>query len=212
MNHHPPDDLLASYAAGNADDGEALLVATHLALCPRCRLICDDLDQIGGALLTREVPLPDGGLEAVLARLDTPEPPRKPMPPAGPNDIPMPLRGYTGPLAEVQFRSAGPGIWRFDLPHSRPDRPVALLSLRPGLTVPPHRHSGTERGLVLTGSFTDEGGRYGRGDVSIRTPDDPDVHRQQIDTGDRCVVLMVDDGAKIPTTLMGRMVNFLFGL
>ena len=134
------------------------------------------------------------------------------MPPAGENDLPMPLRGLTGPLAGIPFRTTAPGIWRFDLPQSRKDRPVAILSLQPGLTIPPHRHSGTERGLVLRGSFTDEGGRYGRGDVSIRGPEDPEPHHQQIDDGERCVVLMVDDGAKIPTTWMGRVVNFLFGL
>lgn len=213
MTHHVPDELLAAYAAGTADEGEALLVATHLALCPRCRAYCDGLDEIGGALLERvEEPVGDGGLEAVLALLDTPEPPRAPMPPAGPNDLPMPLRGITGPLADIPFRTTAPGIWRLDLPQSRTERPVALLSLRPGLTIPPHRHSGTERGLVLQGGFTDDVGHYGRGDVSIRGPEDAEPHHQQIDDGERCVVLMVDDGAKIPTTWMGRLVNFLFGL
>lgn len=215
MNHHPPDDLLTSYAAGSADDGEALLVATHLALCPRCRRFCEGLDGIGGALLARiEAPVSADLLDAILSKLDLPvdEPVRPPSPPAGPDDLPMPLRGITGPLAEIPFRRTVPGIWRFDLPSSRPDRPVAILSLQPGLKIPPHRHSGTERGLVLQGSFTDEGGRYARGDVSIRYPEDPDTHLQQIDPGARCVVLMVDDGAKIPTTLWGRFVNFLFGL
>lgn len=213
MTHHPPNDLLTSYAAGTADDGEALLVATHLALCPRCRSFCEGLDDIGGELLTRtEAPVSDDLLDALLAKLDTPEPPRAPMPPAGENDLPMPLRGFTGPIADIPFRTTAPGIWRFDLPQSRADRPVAILSIQPGLTIPPHRHSGTERGLVLQGSFTDDAGRYARGDVSIRGPEDPDAHHQRIDAGERCVVLMVDDGAKIPTTWSGRVVNFLFGL
>jgi putative transcriptional regulator len=217
MTHHPPDDLLAAYAAGTADDGEALLVASHLALCPTCRARCDDLDRVGGALLERTTAdVAEASLDVVLSRLDEPiPPPPPPMPPAGgPDDLPMPLRGVTGPLAGVRFRHAGPGIWRFELPQSRPGRPVALLSLRPGLRIPDHRHSATERerGLVLRGGFTDDSGHYVRGDVSVHTPDEPDPHRQQIDDGERCVVLMVDDGPKIPTTWFGRLVNFLFGL
>ena len=34
---HPTDDMLASYAAGAAPEGAALLVACHLTFCPRCR-------------------------------------------------------------------------------------------------------------------------------------------------------------------------------
>jgi putative transcriptional regulator len=151
-------------------------------------------------------------LAALLGRLDEPEPPRAPLPPAGPHDAPMPLRAFTGPLDAVPYRSVAPGIWRFDLPQSNQQRPVAVVSLHPGLAIPPHRHSGTERGLVLRGGFTDELGHFVRGDVSIRYPDDPTDHHQHIDDGERCVVLMVDDGPKVPTTLWGQAVNFLFGL
>jgi putative transcriptional regulator len=212
--HHPPDDLLASYAAGAADDGESLLVATHLALCPRCRDVVDRLDGLGGALADHAPPValaPDA-LDRALARLDEPAPPPAPMPPAGELDVPMPLRALTGPLGQVPFRGAGPGIWRFDLPLSRPDRPVALLSLRPGLRIPAHRHTATERGLVLRGGYTDETGHFQRGDVQIRGPDEADTHRQTIDDGERCVVLMVDDGSKLPSTWYGRLVGWLFGL
>ena len=112
----------------------------------------------------------------------------------------------------MPFRRAAPGIWRFDLPQGRPDRVVCLVSLRAGLQVPEHRHSAAERGLVLRGGFTDETGHYVRGDVTLRGPDEPAPHRQQIDDGERCVVLMVDDGPKIPTTPLGKLVNFLFQL
>jgi putative transcriptional regulator len=215
MHHHPPEEILAQYAAGTSEEAEALLVATHLALCPRCRLVCEGFEHLGGALLLREVEPAEPGadmLAAVLGRLEEPEPPREPIPPAGPNDAPMPLRALTGPLDAVPYRNTGPGIWRFDLPQSSKERPVALVSLRPGLAIPPHRHSGTERGLVLRGGFTDELGHFVRGDVSIRYPDDPGDHHQRIDDGERCVVLMVDDGPKVPTTLWGQAVNFLFGL
>jgi putative transcriptional regulator len=217
-HHHPPEDALAHYVAGTADQAEALLVATHLALCPPCRFVVERLDTVGGTLLERtSAPADafdaDAALDGLLSRLDepAPEPDRPPAPPAaGPHDIPMPLRGLTGPLASVPFRRASPGVWRFDLPMTRQDRPVCLVSLRPGLRVPDHRHSGAERGLVLTGGFTDESGHYLRGDVTWRGPEEEAAHQQQIDPGERCVVLMVDDGPKIPTTALGKVVNFLF--
>lgn len=217
MTHHVPEEILASYAAGASDEAEALLVATHLALCPRCRALCGSLDALGGALLSPggppEVAVAEDALSSLLARLDEPESPRpKLVPPAGPLDIPMPLRALTGPLAQVPFRATTPGIWRFDLPMSTRERPVALVSIRPGLSIPPHRHASTERGLVLQGGFTDDLGHYLRGDVSIRTSEDAHAHEQLIDEGERCVVFMVDDGPKLPTTALGRVVNFLFGL
>jgi len=215
--HHPPPDALAAYSTGSADEAEALLAATHLALCPRCRVVVEGMESVGGGLLDREpaAPIGDRAFEAVLRRLDAPEsadPPRLPPPPAGRDDVPMPLRALTGPIDAAPFRQVAPGIRRFDLPLSRPGRPVAILSLRPGLVVPPHRHSAVERGLVLRGGFTDEAGQFGRGDVSWRDTEEPEPHRQRIDDGERCVVLMVDDGAKIPITWGGKIINALFGL
>jgi len=215
--HHPPPDALAAYTTGGADEAEALLAATHLALCPRCRSLVEGMEAVGGALLDREpaVPVGEGALAAVLRRLDSPEsgePARPPPPPAGRDDLPMPLRALTGPLDTVPFRQVAPGIQRFDLPLSRPGRPVAVVSLRPGIVVPPHRHSAVERGLVLRGGFTDETGHYGRGDVSWRDTGEPEPHRQRIDRGERCIVLMVDDGPKVPITWGGKIMNALFGL
>ena len=215
--HHPPPDALAAYSSGSADEAEALFAATHLALCPTCRAVVDGLEAVGGALLDREpaAPVGDGAWQAILSRLDAPESalPRRPeAPPPGPNDVPMPLRALTGPLDAVPFRQVAPGIQRFDLPLTRPGRPVAIVSLRPGIVVPPHRHSAVERGLVLRGGFTDETGHFGRGDVSWRDREEPEPHRQHIDRGERCIVLMVDDGPKVPTEWRGRIVNALFGV
>lgn len=214
-NHHPPHDILTAYTAGGLDEAEDVLVATHLTLCPACRAECADLEALGGALLAGipPEPPPPGSLEALLERLDQPPPPQPSPPPAeGPLDIPLPLRRFTGPLSRIEFRTVVPGIRRFDLPMSRLDRPVALVSMRPGLTIPPHHHAASERGLILAGGFTDEVGHFVRGDVCVRGPDEEEPHQQKIDDGEDCVVLMVDDGPKIPTTVVGKVVNFLFGM
>jgi putative transcriptional regulator len=214
--HHPPPDALAAYTTGNADEAEALLAATHLALCPTCRSTVEGMESVGGALLDRTAPapMPDGALDAVFRRLDVSDRGAEPRAaaPVGRDDAPMPLRGLIGSLDRVSYRRVAPGIRRFDLPLSRPGRPVALVSLRPGTVVPPHRHSAVERGLVLRGGFSDESGHFGRGDVSWRDTEDLQAHRQRIDRGERCIVLMVDDGPKVPVTWGGRIINALFGL
>lgn len=213
-HHHPPEDTLMGYAAAALDDAETLLVACHLTLCPVCRTLVDGYDAVGAALLSdvEESEVSASSLDAVLARLDEPEPPP---PPRLPSDgvLPRPLLQLVGhSLADTPFRRVAPGIRRFDLPLGTKERPVALVGLRPGLRVPDHKHSATERGLVLTGGFTDEVGHYVRGDVSIREPDEEHPHQQRIDDGVECVVLMVDDGPKVPVDLVGRVVNALFGL
>ncbi len=211
VEHHPPDEILAGWSSGTTDEAEGLLVATHLALCPRCRAVVDGLDALGGALLEASAAeAPPADLEALLARLDEPEPRAAAPAPLRPDDLPLPLRAITGPLDRIPFKRKAPGIWRYDLPLSTPSRPVCLISLRPRLRIPAHLHAGVERGLVLTGGYTDETGHFTRGDVQYRTPEETDPHRQRIDPGDRCVVLMVEDGPKVPTNLLGRVVVRLF--
>jgi len=50
-DHHPSDERLLEYASGAAPEPIALLVATHLALCPACRHVTAELEAVGGALL-----------------------------------------------------------------------------------------------------------------------------------------------------------------
>ena len=43
---------------------------------------------------------------------------------------------------------------------------VRLFKITPGTTLPTHSHSGTELALILRGSYSDEIGRFQRGDVA----------------------------------------------
>ena len=56
-SHHPSDDLLIAYAAGAQEDPVALAVATHLALCPRCRKEVSRLEELGGVFLESQEPM-----------------------------------------------------------------------------------------------------------------------------------------------------------
>ena len=112
--HHPTDELILDYAAGGAPEPVALLVATHLALCPVCRRNADRLERVGGALLDELPPAAIAGdaLERALARLarpqDTPSPP-----PAMPSRglLPAPLRQYAPEgLDGLAWRRVAKGI------------------------------------------------------------------------------------------------------
>ena len=68
---HVSDVRLLEYASGVLPEPPALLVATHLALCPRCRRVTSELEALGGALLEGMAPEPlaEASLEQALTRI-----------------------------------------------------------------------------------------------------------------------------------------------
>ena len=54
IHHHLPEDRLAAYAAGTAGEADALLVASHLVLCPDCRRRVAEYEALGGISAKRE--------------------------------------------------------------------------------------------------------------------------------------------------------------
>src|SRR5690242_15819255 len=74
VHHHPGEEILLSYASGDLAEPLALVVATHLALCPTCRGAVDDLEALGGVLLeqvgaeTGDVASLGSAIDAAIAR------------------------------------------------------------------------------------------------------------------------------------------------
>lgn len=209
--YHPSDERLLDYAAGAASEPVALVVATHLALCPRCRSEVQELDKLGGALL-EDLPaesLSANCLDRMLARIEHPEPPAEPVkqisvPPADPT-IPEPLRGYLDrPLADLPWRRRGP-ISEVPLLREAENHATRLLWIRAGAATPRHTHEGSELTLVLKGSFHDGHGHYCRGDVEEA---DKDVdHRPVADDDEDCLCLAVTDAPLKLTSPLGRLIN-----
>ncbi len=214
--HHPSAELLLDYAAGAAPEPAALIVATHLALCPACRRQARGLEAVGGALLEA---LPDAsphadpasahGLEAVLARLDEPEPSA---PVATPLDddtrrvVPAPLRAHLGAsLKDLPWRKVTRGLDELDLPLGRPGFTTRLMRIRAGAAMPRHGHGGTESVLVLDGGFSDEHGHYARGDLALS--DARVLHRPVADPDGDCLCLIVVEGGLRLTGLIGRVLT-----
>ena len=123
--HHLPDELLLDHAAGSLPEPVALLVATHLAMCPACRESEARLEAVGGALLDEITPEPieGGGVDALFARIEagTPEasdakdaaveaakPDSSDVVPA----LPRPLRDYVAGASTPWTGAAGAGCPR----------------------------------------------------------------------------------------------------
>jgi len=210
--HHPSGELLLEYACGAQREPVALLIATHLALCPPCRSECRDLEAIGGALL-EEIgpdPVPEGSFARLLAGLDAPRDPVAPAPraqPDAPAPLPEPLRGYVGgSLDRLSWRRLGPIAEARLLPRSA-GFTTRLVRLRAGAAAPRHTHGGSELTLVVEGGFTDPSGHYLRGDVA-HAGGDVD-HRPVADADGDCLCLVVTDAPLRLTGRIGRLFNFL---
>lgn len=216
IHHHPGAELLLSHAAGNLPQGFALLVDTHVAMCPRCRESLDHAERIGGGLLCALEPaeVAPGILPGLLARLDAEDP----RPAAGirpgrpaPDDVPAPLQIHVpGSFDDLQWRTLAPGVRSHRLSVGEGDTNVRLMRFSPGRTTPAHSHRGQEMTLVLKGSFSDELGRYRVGDFELA---DPSVHHQPIaDTGEDCICLIATDAPLRFDNLVGKILQPLFGI
>ena len=213
--HHPGDDLLIGYAAGSLEEPVALVVATHLALCPRCRKEVERLEALGGVLLEEQeaLSLGESSLAQVLSRLDeaadAPEPSR-PLP-TTPNFsapdpcVPAPLRDYLGAGLEQLAWRTRKGFDEAELLPEATGFRTRLMRIRPGTAMPAHTHQGSELTLVLAGGFSDELGHFLRGDLAEA---DPSVrHRPVADPGEDCICLAVTDAPLRLTGPVGRLLN-----
>ena len=206
--HHPSDFRLLDYAAGRLDEGQRLLVATHLAICSTCDREVAMLERVGGALLAAipPTPLEPDARDRILARLDVLTrdeaiASRDQRPPDMP-ELPEALRPY--PLGPWNW--AGPGVhWRALRLNGESASRVFLLRAAPGKHLPQHTHSGTELTLVLRGAFSHEGGRFAAGD--FEDADDSIEHRPIVDSDEECLCLVAMDGKLLISGLMGKVMQ-----
>lgn len=213
--HHPDQAMLLDYASGAASEGAALLVATHLTYCPRCRGEVDEMECVGGSLLDAIEPaaIEAASCDDLLARLD------------GDGDaaarvaqaqcLPQ-FHGLPRPIQRMLAAGEPAPAWRkvmagldvLDLPAQPPEEHgamVRLMRLRPGSAVPQHTHRGEEFTLVLAGGFSDSTGHYSVGDVA--SCDGAVVHNPTADLGEPCVSLVVTTGPIRLSSPLGRLAS-----
>ncbi|WP_428033792.1 ChrR family anti-sigma-E factor [Amphritea sp.] len=213
INHHLDDATLVSYSAGALSQGMALVVASHLSICPQCRERAGISDAVGGALLEslEAESVADDMLASLLAQFDN-----LPASPATPvvtimadPELPAPLAEYIHcPLDQLEWKRIVPGVAYYDMPWE--GRGVSrLLKIAPGKAMLAHTHNGNELTMVLRGSFSDEVGRFCRGDVADL--DDQIEHQPLVDSEEDCICLIATDAPLRFTTLFGKLVQPITG-
>lgn len=206
INHHTPDALLAAYAAGSLPRPYALVVAAHISLCLECRATFEAHQAAGGAVLdaVASESVSENLKYSVLDLLDAPVVPKPVFKRSG---------VFPGPVMEVlkgkppRWKSLGLGV-RQSILSAGQEGSVRLLYIPPGQAVPDHSHNGLELTLVLQGSFSDETGRFGVGDLEVA--DESLEHTPIADAGAPCICLAATDAPLRFTTLVPRLLQPLF--
>ena len=85
-----------------------------------------------------------------------------------------------------------------------------LLRIKPGVSVPHHTHKGNELTMILRGSYSDDIGRFCKGDVADL--DDQVKHQPIVDTEQECICLIATDAPLQFTGFMGRLAQPFIGL
>jgi len=206
ITHHIPDAMLAAFAAGNLPHAFAVAVASHVSLCAECRVALEAHQAVGGAVLedTGAVEVSSSLKDDILVQLDAPFTPE---PVYERNGI------FPGPVMEAmkgrapRWKKLGMGV-RQDILSADTDGSVRLLYIPPGQAVPDHSHNGLELTLVLQGSFSDDTGRFGVGDLEIA--DEDLEHTPVSDPGDPCICLAATDARLRFRALVPRLLQPLF--
>lgn len=186
---HPPQAMIADYAAGRLSRGMTLAVATHIGLCADCRDRAARLATLCGALFAScaEPVAPSRDcLEATLARLDRPGGDPEP------SALPAPLCGCLAAPTRLAWRPSGPGLSRCHL-DGFPAEEVGLVRALPGTRVPTHGHAGPEATVVLEGGLRDAGRTYRRGDIAFC--DETVEHSPEVAGDEPCLYLVVATAA-----------------
>lgn len=198
--HHLPDELLEEYSRGQLSGGWSLGVASHLALCPCCRQRSGALDALGGALLEDIEPaaLNPDALTSVMERVSKGSEggaaaPRTPVPEPVPAPVlPEPLRSCVGGDVEnLKWRRLSGDVSQVVIDTGDASTMCRLLRVKAGRPVAEHSHGGGELTLVLSGSFSDALGTFGRGDVEFT--DETVEHQPVAGPDEDCICFAVTD-------------------
>ncbi|MEM1396749.1 MAG: ChrR family anti-sigma-E factor [Pseudomonadota bacterium] len=220
VTHHPKDETLADYAAGRLDEARSVVIATHLAYSEACRTAVADFEALGGACLeaVEPVEMESGSMAAFWER-------------AGDQDVlvqsssqtldaandlnldvAQPLRAYLSEdIEDVKWKSIAPGISQHVLEaEGYRDGVLRLLKIAPGVQLPKHTHEQEELTLVLRGSYRDEIGTFGPGDLADL--DDGALHAPTATGDEDCICLIATSAPLVFKGLMGRLVQPFVGL
>lgn len=216
--HHPGLENLMSCSAGSMPEPFAAVMASHIGMCPVCRMELVLMHDIGVELFRSLPPSPLAGKVPIMAlHRSEAEIGGNAVPSRGPDGLtaggmPIVLAPYAGDdLCKVGWRRLAPGVQHFPIALSAGAKgSLRLLKIAPGRAVPAHGHRGSELTLVLRGSFRDETGLYGVGDVADHF--DETEHQPVADPEGGCVCLVASEKKFRFKSVMARLFQPFTGL
>ncbi|MFM8681147.1 MAG: ChrR family anti-sigma-E factor [Alphaproteobacteria bacterium] len=201
------DEILLDHARGAASAPVQLIVETHVALNPAARRRHRCLEAVGGAMLDTIEPVATapGALDRLFARIDAGHGTEAPAARDDAGRFPAVLRAHMpGGIDALAWRQVARGVHEAALGVEDGPRKASLLRIAAGRAIPRHTHRGDEMTLVLEGDFTDEHGRYARGDLAVA--DGSVEHQPVAGTGGDCLCLVVTSA---PIRLTGKLLRLL---
>jgi putative transcriptional regulator len=214
VHHHVPDDMLYLYAAGDMPHLWSLGVATHLAMCPHCRVRVLDFEEVLGAALDAEDATGAVGTDVRdlirLAALEPEEAGEAGVAAAQPGArpvFPQPLRDVCGDLGEVRWSVLGGGV-KQHLFSQHDGMSARLLYIPAGVAVPAHGHGGVEFTQVLSGGYFDGEQAFSRGDIQVVAHESP--HQPIAMTAGPCICLAITDAPLRFRNIIPRLLQSFF--
>jgi putative transcriptional regulator len=214
ITHHLDDATLLAFAAGTVGEAHGILVASHLAMCPVCRVALRAAEGLGGSILETqtEQAVSDVCRAATLASLDavvsTPKSSAKLK-----SDLPLALARAVGDIsmADIQWHKKAPGVSVFDVPLSKGSKTkLKMVKLGRGRTMPEHGHGGEELTLILKGSYHDKMGRFSPGDVADL--DTEIEHQPIVDSEEDCICVIAFETRAKYKTILAKLVQPFVGI
>lgn len=206
INHHTPDALLAAYASGSLAQPFAVVVAAHVSMCLECRAALLAHQTVGGAVMEvgAQSAVSDGLKASILDQLDDEPAPEVTYARSSifPSPVMAALKGKP-----PRWKSLGMGV-RQSILSADDTGSVRLLYIPGGRAMPDHSHSGMELTLVLQGSFSDETGRFGVGDMEVAFDDLE--HTPTADIGPACICLAAAEAPLRFSSIIPRMLQPIF--
>lgn len=199
--HRPSEETLAAFAAGQLDEGLAVVVACHIEADQESRRRLRELEAVQGALLDTVEPIAMGSGPSpatIAAQAEPTSAATTAMPEAG---MPKVLRPYGfGPWRPIGIRIA---MRRVEVPGA--GARVFMLRAGPGIALPHHKHTGVEWTTILAGAYEHEYGRYAAGDFD--EADTEHDHTPRVDPVEGCTCIVAMTGSVQLQGWLGRLLQ-----
>jgi len=201
------DEILLDHARGAASAPVRLIVEAHVALDPAARRRHRCLEAVGGAMLETIEPVATAtdALDRLFARIDAGHGAEAAATRDGSGRFPAVLSAHMpGGIDALPWRQVTRGVHEAELGVDDGPQKASLLRIAAGRAIPRHTHRGDEMTLVLEGDFSDEHGRYARGDFAVA--DGSIEHQPVAGAGGDCICLVVNSA---PIRLTGKLLRLL---